>query len=288
MKIADNTLKSVKAFFHSELGPIYEENEINNFISWLFYYHKNWSRSMILLNLNERLSESELLIFMKALKRLKNHEPIQYIIGETEFADCRILVNPSVLIPRPETEELIYEIKRRIGNEGSVNIIDLCTGSGCIALGLKKQLNNVAKVTGLDISKEAIDLAQKNAELNQLEVAFSVKDVLNDPVEHNGFYEVIVSNPPYVLEKEKALMSENILNHEPHLALFVSNDDPLLFYRTIIQKWEKLLLKGGFFAFEINEAYGTEMVNLFDDRYFQVELVKDMQNKPRMLFAKKQ
>lgn len=287
MKIADNSIKSVKAFFHSELGTFYDENEINNFISWLFYYHKKWSKSQILFNLNERLSESELLIFIKAIKRLKNNEPIQYIVGETEFADCRILVNPSVLIPRPETEELVYEIKKRLGNNVGVKIIDLCTGSGCIALGLKKQIED-SEVDGLDLSKEAIETAQKNAQLNELKVNFKVEDVLKYIPKEGESYQVIVSNPPYVLEKEKALMQENVINHEPHLALFVSDDDPLLFYRTILKNWEKSLVKGGFFAFEINEAYGTEMVNLFDSRYFEVELIKDMQEKPRMLFAKKQ
>lgn len=287
MKIADNTVKSVKAFFHSELGSIYDENEINNFISWLFYFEKKWTKSQILLNLEERLSESELVYLMKLVKRLKNHEPIQYIIGETEFADCRIIVNPSVLIPRPETEELVYEIKKRLAPNQNVQIIDLCTGSGCIALGLKKQMNH-CNVAGIDISEEAIETAKKNATLNQLEVQFLLGDVLNEIPPSNQKYNVIVSNPPYVLEKEKKMMSANVLNFEPHLALFVTDDDPLIFYRIIIEKWGPLLLSGGIFAFEINEAYGTAMVNLFDDRYFQVELVKDMQEKPRMLFAKKQ
>lgn len=286
MKLADNSIKTLKSFFHSELGEFYDENEINNFFYWLFYQENKWSRADVQLNLNERLSESELLIFFKYLKRLKNFEPIQYILGEVEFAGCKISVNSEVLIPRPETEELVFKIIERVNKNKMNRIIDLCSGSGCIALGLKKNLNQ-SEVSGIDVSITALDVAIANAKKNNLEISFTENDLLTFIPNENEKYDIIVSNPPYILNSEKMAMFPNVLNFEPHLALFVEDDDPLIFYKQIINNWSMNLSENGFFAFEINERYATEVVNLFDVRLFHVELVEDMQGKPRMVFAKK-
>ena len=226
----------------------------------------------------ERLSHS--------IDRLRHNEPIQYILGQTEFYGLPILVNPSVLIPRQETEELVQLIISEHENKKNSSILDIGTGSGCIAIALKKALPQSA-VYAMDVSEQVLSMAKKNAELNKVEIQFLEKNILL-PETTLPETTIIVSNPPYVLQSEKKEMKENVLAHEPHLALFVEDSDPLLFYRTIVEKAKKYLLKDGSLYFEINEQFGKETIKLLTDTGFtEVRSWKDLNRKDRMIRAKK-
>jgi release factor glutamine methyltransferase len=283
MKLADNTLKTAKEFFYSELQPIWGDEVNSLFFVW-WNEKKGWTRSEIQLNANERLSESELLEFLKAIKRLKNQEPIQYIIGSVPFGECKILVDSNVLIPRPETEEIVYHSLKLLKNIHFPIILDLCTGSGCIALAIKKNYPE-ATVYGVDFSQEAIQLAQRSAELNRLEIEFFMEDVLKPSVTDYPPLDMIISNPPYILEMEKLSMHPNVLDFEPHLALFVNDADPLLYYRMIIGNYAGFLKESGRLIFEINENMGQEIMGLLQDsdKFTEIEVVMDLQGKERMV-----
>ncbi|SVA25951.1 uncharacterized protein METZ01_LOCUS78805, partial [marine metagenome] len=191
------------------------------------------------------------------LDRLKKHEPIQYVLGKTKFCNLNFSVNESVLIPRPETEELVNIIlKNELGNK---TVLDIGSGSGCIAISLAKH-SPKAKVTALDICKDAIELSQRNAKENDVNLEFINADILN--YKSDKKYDIIVSNPPYVLESEKKHMSKNVLDYEPELALFVKNDDPLQFYKAILDFSKNSLNKNGKIYFEINEKYKNEIKDL--------------------------
>ena len=220
------------------------------------------------------------------VKRLKNHEPIQYILGETIFFDLKISVNPGVLIPRPETEELVQWIVESI-SLSSPAILDIGTGSGCIALALKWFLKN-ANVSGLDYSEGAIRTARQNAKINKLDVSFFYTDIKDWRLKDWHNYDIIVSNPPYILEKEKLEMLDNVLKFEPEDALFVKNNEPLIFYRIIAGFAYKYLSSSGWLYFEINESFGRELMSLMLDEGFKnVELKKDINGKDRMLRGQK-
>lgn len=287
MKLADNTLKTAREFFMKELMPVWGEEVHSLFFIW-WNEKKGWSRSEIQMNANERLSESELLDFLRAIKRLKNQEPIQYILGLVPFADCQILVSPDVLIPRPETEEIVYESIKFLKNRPFPVILDLCTGSGCIALGLKKNYPE-ATVLGVDFSEGAIQMAQKSALRNNLEVDFFLEDVLRPSRTEYPPLDMIISNPPYVLEMEKLSMSANVLQFEPHLALFVQDEDPLLYYRKIIENYTVFLKEGGWLIFEINENLPSETSELLvrSGNFDPIGEFIDLQGKKRMIYGVK-
>jgi len=283
MKLADNTLKTARDFFFSELQPIWGDEVNSLFFIW-WNEKRGWTRSQIQLNMNERLSESELLEFLRAIKRLKNNEPIQYILGSVPFGDCKILVDSNVLIPRPETEEIVYNSLKLMRNVHFPVILDLCTGSGCIALAIKKNYPE-ATVYGVDFSEEAIQLAIKSAELNQLDVEFFLENVLQPSKTDYPALDMIISNPPYILEVEKMAMSSNVLDFEPHLALFVRDEDPLLYYRKIIENYSRYLKEGGKLVFEINENMARETKELIENsmEFEQIEEFIDLQGKERMI-----
>jgi release factor glutamine methyltransferase len=220
----------------------------------------------------------------KDIERLRAGEPLQYVLGEAEFWGLPFIVTPHVLIPRPETEELVALILKERTDSGSGRILDICTGSGCIAITLQHQLKKAA-VWGLDISKEALAIAQQNAARHAAPVQFIEADVLRvNAAELPGSLDVIVSNPPYVTEAEKALMKDNVLLHEPHLALFVSNNEPLIFYAAIARLSQQLLKKGGNIYFEINEQFGAEVAELLKEmHYTDIYLYKDMSGKDRIV-----
>ena len=224
------------------------------------------------------------------LKRLKTGEPVQYILGHTEFFGLPFNVNPSVLIPRPETEELVEWIldswRLAVGGwHKPYNILDIGTGSGCIAISLKKNLN--AEVSAIDISAGALNTAKENAELNDVEVNFILADILNLKSEiGSSKFEIIVSNPPYVTLEDKKQMHINVNDFEPHNALFVPQEDPLIFYKAIADFAAKRLENGGLLFFEINENYGEEIIELLNGKQFNnIELRKDMSGKYRMAKA---
>lgn len=231
------------------------------------------------INLNSHQQEK----LNNALERLKKSEPIQYILGETEFCDLTFNVNPSVLIPRPETGELVKWIIEE-SNPHNTKILDIGTGSGCIAITLAKQLPQ-ASVTAWDISPQALETAKENNRINGTNVTFVEQDIFAQLVEQ-AKYDTIVSNPPYIKELEKTNMQRNVLEWEPHVALFVPDNDPLLFYREIAQKGKNLLKSGGKIYFEINREHGEEICTMLAKLgYTNIELRKDFADNNRMIRA---
>ena len=220
------------------------------------------------------------------IRRLKKNEPIQYIIGIETFGGLTFEVNQNVLIPRPETRELVEWIAEDCQLEDPCKILDIGTGSGCIAISLSKLLGQ-AEVEAWDVSEGALQVARRNAERNQVDVLFRKMDVLGD-VPEGMLYDVIVSNPPYIAEKEKPQMEHNVLDWEPSIALFVPDEDPLLFYRRIAQLGGSMLKKGGSLYYEINQAYGQETMGMLASMGYQsIELRKDAWGNDRMVKAKR-
>lgn len=218
------------------------------------------------------------------LTNLLTGKPYQYCIGFTYFCDLKINVSPAVLIPRPETEELVYWIVETVGKSFSGTIEDWCTGSGCIALGLKSKLPK-ATVSGIDVSEEAMEMAELNGKSLSLDVHWKSGDALQE-TDSEIQLDLLVSNPPYIPIREKAEMHNNVTEFEPDLALFVPNDDALLFYRKLTEQASKRLKKGGFLFFELHENYASETVQLVREFGFEnVEIRKDLQGKNRMLRA---
>jgi len=242
------TLQDFKLKMISELSSIYEMDELNSIFNILSEEYLKIPRSKILLANEIYLDDEKQTLFLSALERLKTHEPIQYILGKTSFMDMEFKVNSSVLIPRPETEELVRLILKE--DLDGKEILDIGTGSGCIAISLAKYLPN-AKVTALDISSDSLMVAKQNAKFNNVEVNFINADIF----EYQSYkkYDVIVSNPPYVTESEKPLMKKNVLDFEPDLALFVDDNEPLKYYESIIKFSRNYLNKNGQIFFEINE-----------------------------------
>lgn len=226
---------------------------------------------------------------LRMAERIAKGEPVQYVVGKAEFYGLTFHVEPGVLIPRPETEELVDAVE--LQNAQNARVVDIGTGSGCIAISLSKKFPN-AKVEGWDISNDALRIAKGNAELNESNVSFHKVDVLSvSPSEVLSLAEgkrvdVIVSNPPYICDREKSDMERNVLDHEPHLALFVPDEDPLLFYRKIAELGVEILSTGGRLYFEINRAYGRETVLLLEGLgYSNVQLVQDQFGNDRMVCA---
>ena len=281
------TIRDVFDQFKLGLKDHYEVNEITSLTQLAIAEKTGFSNAKIKAFPELELSENESTKLIDILNELSTGKPIQYILGKTEFYGLPFLVNPSVLIPRPETEELvdwaINSLKTEINN--SAHIIDIGTGSGCIAISIKKHLPDF-KVSAIDISATAIQTATKNAKLNQVEVEFSEEDILNPKATKTKKYKVIISNPPYVTLLDKRQMHTNVTDFEPHNALFVSDDDPLIFYRFIAKFAIKHLDQNGLLFFEINESYGQETVNLLDELGFkEISLRKDLSGRDRMLKA---
>lgn len=281
-------LKHIKEIFHKQLESVYLKEEVNSFFFMLTESYFDFSRIQLALQPHFEINKQLELQILKALEALKNHEPIQYIIGQTEFFGLPFKVNESVLIPRPETEELVDWIvsKFRIQNS-EFRILDIGTGSGCIAISLAKNLPN-AKVFALDVSKKALSIAKANARQNNVEIEFIEADILNTedriPNTEDLKYDIIVSNPPYVRTSEKGQMQPNVLKYEPHLALFVEAEDSLLFYRKITQLANQALSPNGVLYFEINEYLGKDMLKLMKDEGFaEVEIKTDIFGKDRMI-----
>lgn len=222
------------------------------------------------------------------VQEVNRYRPIQYIFNEAYFFGYRFYVNSHVLIPRPETEELVDKILKDIGPIKNLSIADWCTGSGCIAISLAAALP-LAQISGWDISTEALAVAVRNAEQNDVSVSWMLTDILSPEIsEETHKYDIIVSNPPYVTEMEKMDMSENVLMYEPHLALFVPNNDPLLFYAAIAERAVQMLNEGGKLYLEINEQFGEGMKLLLEGfGFLEVEITKDMSGKDRFAVGMK-
>ena len=282
MAVNIQTIKDIRLYLTKELIEIYDEPEINALSNLIIKTVVGTSRLHQLYNMAQPVTSLQEGRIIVICHELKTGKPIQYILGETTFYDCVIKVNRATLIPRPETEELVgLIIKENKGYSGK--IIDFGTGSGCIAIALAINLPG-SKIEGIDISAEAITIARKNALLNKAVVTFKKGDVFSFDIETNDKEGIIVSNPPYVRNSEKQFMSKNVLGFEPHSALFVTDSDPLVFYRAILKIAEKTLLPGGRLYFEINEAMGKAMIKLYEEfGYSGIEVIKDINGKERII-----
>ena len=277
------TLQDFKLKMISELSSIYEMDELNSVFNLLSEDYLKIPRSKILLADEIDLNESNQNLFSSALERLKTHEPIQYVLGKTTFMNLEFKVNSSVLIPRPETEELVrLMLKEDLDGK---EVLDIGTGSGCIAISLTKNLHN-AKVSALDISKDALEVAKENAELNNVNIEFIHADIFE--YQSDKKYDVIVSNPPYVLESEKMLMKQNVLNYEPEIALFVDDINALKYYESVIKFSLNNLNSQGQIFFETNENYKDELNKLAQNyEYNIIEFKLDINDKNRFLILSK-
>jgi len=284
MFVTTNNLIDLIPYYKSKLGEVYEESEIENIFYLICDYTHNLSKIDIRIS-NTKLSESELLIHRSYVKRLLTNEPVQHIIGETEFYGLPFFVNQNVLIPRPETEELIDLILTSTKNS-DLNILDIGTGTGCIPITLKSNLP-LTKETAIDISEKALDTATKNATLNKVDIQFIQKDILTEDLNDLPLFDIIISNPPYVLESDKLKMSKNVLDFDPALALFVEDTNPLLFYKRITKLATNKLTPNGQLFFEIHENFGKETEQLLiDSGFIGTRIIKDMQGKDRIVYGK--
>lgn len=281
------TFKELKSSFQSTLSSYYDEQEIDSFFYMVLEKHHQLKRIDLALQPDLNVSTIELEHWHLVLEQLKTQKPIQYILGEAFFYDLRFKVNENTLIPRPETEELVAWILNEIKRQNILNstILDIGTGTGCIPISLKKNLPE-STVFAIDISEETLKVAKENAEINNVEVHFRQCNILEISDLENQ-YDVIISNPPYVRELEKKEIRPNVLAFEPHLALFVSDEDPLIFYRKIAVLAKEQLKPNGLLFFEINQYLSKETVTLLHDLGFAtIELRKDIYGNDRMIKAK--
>jgi len=280
-----NTIHHLSQYALQELKDSYHEYEIQSICNIIYMDVLRFTNIDIHLRKNEILDESFINNFIDIVGLLKSGHPIQYIIGETEFAGLKFKLNSSTLIPRPETQELIIWAKDVVHLQQKV--LDIGTGSGCIAITLA-HLCPQAKIDGVDISEKAIETARDNAIRNQVEVNWLVRDILNYENFSWNDYDVVISNPPYIKECEKSSMESKVLDFEPSTALFVPDKDPLIFYRKICEFGQEYLKKQGYLFFEINEALGVETCQLVEQYgYHNIELRKDFFGKERMIKAQK-
>jgi release factor glutamine methyltransferase len=282
-------LQDLAREFKDELHDIYGHDEAESIFLIAIQSVLQYKRADYLLKKDESLSAEHLAKLQNVLSELKTGKPLQYILGETVFYGFPFKVNAAVLIPRPETEELvewIIESAELADVTGAgLRILDVGTGSGCIAVSLQKSLPN-CKVSALDISKEAIETASTNASLNEVDIKFIHADIRTFATEKK--FDLIVSNPPYITQREKEEMHDNVLEHEPHLALFVADEKPLEFYEAIADFAWLSLSDMGLLFFEINEHLGQETIDMLSSKSFiNIELRKDMQGKDRMIKCEK-
>lgn len=286
MRIASNKLKDIIDFAYQELDLLYEKNEIRSMIYSLIEHFTEFDLTKILTYKDElKVSESELLKINFAIKDLKKEKPLQQIIGYTDFLDVRIDVNEHVLIPRVETEEIVQRVINENKGRKNLKIADICCGSGCIAIALKKAFPD-ANIYAYDISEEALKKSKENAEKNKEKINFFKENILESK-EKNQEFDIIVSNPPYVRESEKAFMRNNVLLYEPALALFVSDKEPLIFYEHLLKFSNQNLAKNGKIYMEINENLAKETELLFKNFNYQTSVFKDLRGKDRLLLTKK-
>ena len=290
MFVQNNSIRAAKAYMQDRLHAQFSASELRQIVRESICFRLDLSSSDYLLSDDQLLSESDLLFLRSIVKRLLNNEPFQYIMGFTHFCDLVIKTDARALIPRPETEELVNWISTHYSASQGLKVLDLCTGSGCIALALKHAQPSW-DIVGLDISSQAIDLANENANALDLNVDFRVGDVLEknslDQFEEESI-DCIVSNPPYIPEADREQMEKNVLQYEPDLALFVSDKDSLIFYRAIGFSAMKSVKPKGMVFFEIHEELGEKTIELMREIGFvNIELRKDLQGKNRMLKLQK-
>ncbi|GHV07825.1 release factor glutamine methyltransferase [Bacteroidia bacterium] len=282
-------MQEIINFIKTQLQDLYPASEIKSFTYLIMESVCRFDKQSILSGKDKQLSANERMRIQEIVVELKNYRPIQYILGETEFYSLKFQVNENVLIPRPETEELVDWIVStyKLSGAHKMRCLDIGTGSGCIAVALAKKLPN-ASVFALDISEKALEVARKNAANNEVKISFFQQDILKDSLENlPGKWDVIVSNPPYITPSEKKDMSKNVLDYEPDEALFTPQENPLFFYERIAEIGLKRLEENGALYFEINELYGKKNVEMLQSKgYGAVCLKKDIAGKDRMINAK--
>jgi release factor glutamine methyltransferase len=292
-------VKQYRNYFNETLKTIYPITEIDSFFFLLLEEYLGFRRVDIVLKSDFKITQETLNLLQSATKQLEQEVPLQYIIGKTEFYGLPFVVNKHVLIPRPETEELVAWVvsessrfktfntsTKQTTDKKQLKILDIGTGSGCIPISLKKQLP-FAKISAIDISEEALSVAKKNAVLNNVDIHFILQDILKT-VALDQHYDIIISNPPYVRELEKKELKNNVLKNEPHVALFVENDNPLIFYAKIAELAKNYLNKNGLLFFEINQYLGTETIDLVNKKGLKnIQLKKDMFGNDRIIVASK-
>ena len=278
------TIQENNTQFKNTLKNVYSNSEIQQFLFLIYEKVLNLTKIQVLTNPDMLIEADNCKIILSIKERLLVNEPIQYILQETEFYDLKFKVSPAVLIPRPETEELVQWVIDDNDNVKGAKIIDFATGSGCIAISLAKSIAN-SEVYAVDISEPALKIAEFNSKQNSSDVNFFEFDILNGDINIlPKSVDIIVSNPPYVKNSEKALMKPNVLNYEPDIALFVEDDDPLLFYNKIAKIGCEVLKNGGALYFEINEALAKEVTILLKElNYSEIEIRKDINGKDRMV-----
>ncbi len=284
MSVNIQTIKDIRFYLSKELSKIYHEPELSALCTEIIRSVTGSTKFLQIYKPESQVNPEQTERILNICKELLTGKPLQYVLGETYFYGCIIRINQSVLIPRPETEELVDLIIRE--NKGlKNNILDFGTGSGCIAIALALNLKD-SSVKGIDISEEAINIARLNAQMNAVTVSFISGDILNFDTSSVEKASIIVSNPPYVRHSEKSLMKNNVLGFEPHIALFVPDDDPLLYYKSLLKIADDVLLPEGRLYFEINEALGESIVNLLTEcRYSDIKIANDINNKERIIKA---
>nr|WP_294861993.1 peptide chain release factor N(5)-glutamine methyltransferase [uncultured Fluviicola sp.] len=276
-------LKEITTTWVHQLRDLYSERETRNILLLVLEDVFGFNRSALLVSKEVNLSEEQLERLAQISSRLKSGEPYQYIVGFTYFDELKIQVGRGVLIPRPETEELVSWIDETVPTGRNLKVEDWCTGSGCIALAIKNR-NPGFEVIGYDISEEALEIARLNAKELNLNLVFQMNNALEPQT--NGKVDIIVSNPPYIPWKEREQMHQNVTEFEPDLALFVPNEDPLLFYRNIAEYATGNLNEGGYLFFELHEDFGLETKALLENLgFYSIEIKEDLQGKNRMLKA---
>ncbi len=293
MKIISNKLKDIVSFFKQELNGLYDERELRSIIFIVMEEFTGYSSSQLLTNDDHTVSESTLLKINFAIKDLKEYKPLQYILGYTTFYNLKIKVTSDVMIPRPETEELVKWVidENKYAKEIKadsvpkvIKLVEIGTGSGCIAIAIKKNIPEIS-IKAVDISEHALKVARKNADLNKVEINFIQHDIFDKNLYAFKFkIDIIISNPPYVRESEKALMSPNVLNYEPEVALFVKDEQALVYYEAIADFALLRLKPHGCIFVEINEALALEVAELFILKGFKkIKIRQDIHGKDRML-----
>ncbi len=282
-------IKDYRTYFIETLLPVYDAGEVESFFYLILENKHQLKRVDLALQPNLKFSTSEIELWNAIQEKLQKQIPVQYILGTISFYGLDFMVNENVLIPRPETEELVEWIVNEnlnIEKLKDLKILDIGTGSGCIAISLAKNLPN-AQVFAIDVSDKALATAQKNAESNEVKVTFLEKNIL-ETFDLEQEFDIIVSNPPYVRNLEKVEINKNVLEYEPHLALFVEDDDALIFYKKIAQLAQKNLVENGSLYFEINQYLGKEMILLLEEMQFKnIELKQDIYGNDRMIFGRK-
>ena len=287
MDISIRTAGDIRKYSFSLLSPIYGDEETKSIIQILFEDIVGWSKARLHTDALKVLADADIIRFGAAIARLETGCPVQYVTGTADFNGLRLAVNPSVLIPRPETAELATIITNELKSHELSNfkILDIGTGSGCIAIYLKTQLPEL-NVHALDVSEEALVVARENALRLKAEVEFFRYDILaKEGSEPSTVYNLIISNPPYVTQREKKSMMQNVKDFEPSSALFVPDEDPLLFYRAIVEYARPRLSGAGLLYLEINEAFGNQTSDLLRNSGFSAEVFKDFRGRDRFIKA---